>query len=327
MKNFKRQSNIIAYQTKTGSIELKGDFKKETLWANLQQIADLFDTDKSGISRHIKNIYETKELEQKSTVAKIATVQKEGSREVKREIEFYNLDIILSVGYRVNSKKATEFRKWATKTLHEHITKGYTINRSQIKNNYSEFMQAVENLKVLLPTGSAIDQKGVLELVSAFSATWLSIDAYDKDKLAVSGTTKRSVMLTAEELSEALTSFKIEITKRGEASELFGRERDPNSIKGIVGNIMQSFGGKPLYPTLEEKAVHLLYFVIKNHPFSDGNKRSGAYAFVWFLKKAGILNLSIVAPSTLTAITLLVAESEPKNKEKVIKLVLQLLRK
>ena len=327
MKNLKKQSNIIAYQTKTGSIELKGDFKKETLWANLQQIADLFDTDKSGISRHIKNIYETKELEQKSTVAKIATVQKEGSREVEREIEFFNLDIILSVGYRVNSKKATEFRKWSTKTLREHITKGYTINRSQIKNNYSEFMQAVENLKALLPVGSVVDQKSVLELVSAFSATWLSIDAYDKDKLASSGTTKRSVMLTAQELSEALTSFKIEITKRGEASELFGRERESGSIKGIVGNIMQSFGGKPLYPTLEEKAVHLLYFVIKNHPFSDGNKRSGAYAFVWFLKKAGILNLSVVAPSTLTAITLLIAESEPKNKEKVIKLVLQLLRK
>lgn len=211
MKNLNKQNKIVAYQTKTGAIELKGDFKKETLWANLQQIADLFDTDKSGISRHIKNIYEIRELEQKSTVAKIATVQKEGAREIKREIEFYNLDLILSVGYRVNSKKATEFRKWATKTLREHITKGFTVNRSQIKNNYSEFMQAVENLKALLPTGSAIDQKSVLELVSAFSATWLSIDAYDKDKLATSGATKRSVMLTAQELSEALINFKLVI--------------------------------------------------------------------------------------------------------------------
>jgi prophage maintenance system killer protein len=291
------------------------------------QMAKIFGVNPQAISKHIQNIYREKELQKIRTSSKMELVQNESGRSVTREVDIYNLDILIAVGYRINSVIGTKFRQWATKILHKHITKGYTINRSQIKNNYSEFTQAVENLKSLLPVGSLVDQKSVLELVSAFTATWLSIDAYDKDKLATSGTTKRSVMLTAQELSEALTNFKFEITKRGEAGELFGRERQPNSIDGIVGNIMQSFGGKPLYPTIEEKAAHLLYFVVKNHPFSDGNKRSGAYAFVWFLKKAGILNLSIIAPSTLTVITLLVAESEPKNKEKVIKLVLQLLRK
>lgn len=321
MGNNKKNNQIVVYQTRNGAIELKGDIHNETIWATQAQITNIFNIDRTVVTKHIGNILKSNEVNKKSNVQKMHITNSD------KPVSLYSLDIILAIGYRTNSARAIAFRQWATKTLREHITKGYTINRSQIKNNYSEFMQAVENLKVLLPTGSTIDQKSVLELVSAFSATWLSIDAYDKDKLATTGTTKRSVMLTAQELSEALTNFKIEITKRGEASELFGRERESGSIQGIVGNIMQSFGGKPLYPTLEEKAVHLLYFVVKNHPFSDGNKRSGAYAFVWFLKKTNLLNLSIIAPSTLTAITLLAAESDPKNKEKVIKLVLQLLRK
>lgn len=321
------KNKVVIFQTKSGAIELKGDIKKETLWANLQQIADLFETDKSGISRHINNIYQTNELEKKLTVAKIATVKKEGKREVERMVEYYNLDIILSVGYRVNSKKATEFRKWATKTLHDHITKGYTINRTQIKNHYSEFAKAVENIKALLPPAESFSRESVLELISAFSNTWLSLDAYDKDELSSSGTTKRSVELTAEQLTEALVDFKIVLINKGETTELFGSERQPKTIQGIVGNVMQSFGGKAMYPTIEEKAAHLLYFMVKNHPFTDGNKRSGAYTFIWFLKKAGILNLATMSPTTLTAITLLVAESDPKNKERMIKLILQLLRK
>ncbi len=320
----KIKNQMVVYQAKTGAIELKGDFKKETLWATQAQIAEVFGVERSVITKHIRNILKDKELAVNSVCAKSAHTAPDGKT---YEVQFYNLDLILAVGYRTNSARAITFRQWATKTLRDHITKGFTINRSQIKNNYSEFMKVVENLKVLLPPGGIVDQKSVLELINAFSATWLSIDAYDKDKLANTGTTKRTVNLTVEQLTTALTDFKFTLTKRGEASELFGVERQKNNIQGIVGNVMQSFGGKSMYPTIEEKAAHLLYFMIKNHPFIDGNKRSGAYTFIWFLKKAGILNLSSMSPATLTAITLLVAESDPKNKERMIKLILQLLRK
>ncbi len=318
MKKIKNQA--IIYQAKTGAIELKGDFKKETLWATQAQIVEIFDIDQSVVSRHIKNVLKDGEVDEKSNMQKMHNANSD------KPVVFYSLDLILAVGYRANSAQAIQFRQWATKILREHITRGYTINRSQIKNNYSEFMQAVENLKVLLPPDGIVDQKSVLELISAFSATWLSIDAYDKDKLATTGTTKRTVDLAAEQLVGALADFKVALTKRGEASELFGTERQTGSIQGIVGNVMQSFGGKSMYPTIEEKAAHLLYFMVKNHPFIDGNKRSGAYAFIWFLKKAGILNLAIITPATLTALTLLIAESDPKNKERMTKLTLQLLR-
>jgi death-on-curing family protein len=317
--------DIIIYQTKQGEIEFKGDIHKQTLWANLQQIADLFQTDKSGISRHIKNIYQSKELSPKATVAKIATVQTEGKRKVKREIEYHNLDLILSVGYRVNSKVATKFRQWATKTLREHIIKGYTINRKRIAKNYDEFLQAVESVQKLLPAGEKVKAEDALELVNLFASTWLSLDAYDKSQLPKTGASKKQVQITAEELVEALTQLKSDLIKKQEASELFGQERNKDAIAGIVGTVFQSVFGRDAYETLEEKAAHLLYFIVKNHPFVDGNKRSGAFSFVWFLNKAGLLRKDKISPQALTALTLLVAESKPHDKERVIGLILQLL--
>jgi len=260
-------------------------------------------------------------------LGKLATVQKEGGRKITRDIEYYNLDLILSVGYRINSKKATVFRQWATKTLRQHITKGYTINPKVVKNNYAEFQKAIENIKQLLPVGANIDHESVLELVSAFADTWLSLDAYDKDELVVKGTTKKEIKITAEKLAEELANFKNELIKKKQVTDLFGRERQSDAVAGIFGNVMQSFGGKPVYPTVEEKAAHLLYFMVKNHSFADGNKRSGAYAFIWFLKKAGILNMQKINSSVLTALTLFIAESAPKNKERMIRLVLQILKK
>jgi len=320
------KKEIIIYQTKQGEIEFKGDIQKETLWANLQQIADLFETNKSGISRHINNIYKSKELERESTVAKIATVQTEGKRTVEREIEYYNLDLILSVGYRVNSKVATKFRQWATKTLRQHIIKGYTINRKQIAKNYKEFLQVVESVKKLLPQGDQLKAQDALELIKLFAHTWLSLDAYDKSKLPKIGVSKKQVLITAEELTEALKQLKIDLLKKQEASELFGQERNKDAIAGIVGTVFQSVFGRDAYETLEEKAAHLLYFIVKNHPFVDGNKRSGAFAFVWFLNKAGLLRKEKISPEALTALTLLVAESKPQDKERVIGLILQLLK-
>ncbi|MBI4995036.1 virulence protein RhuM/Fic/DOC family protein [Candidatus Peregrinibacteria bacterium] len=321
----KKEHNIIVYQAKTGAIELREDVHTETIWATLQQIADLFDTDKSGISRHIRNIFDSKELDLKATVAIFATVQKEGKREVSREIEYFNLDMILSVGYRVNSKKATIFRQWATKTLHSHIVDGYTINKKRLAKNYDAFLKVVEQVKALLPSSGAVDAINAMELVKMFANTWLSLDAYDKSKLPKTGATKRQVEFTAEELTQALQKLKHELMSKGEATGLFGSERGGQSVSGIVGNIFQTFDGKDLYPTVEEKAAHLLYFMVKNHPYVDGNKRSGAFSFVWFLKQAGILNPARLTAEALTALTLFVAESSPKDKDKMVGLVLLLL--
>jgi len=321
------KKEIIIYQSKQGEIEFRGDLHKETLWASLQQIADLFETDKSGISRHIKNIYQTGELEPKSTVAKIAIVQTEGKRAVKREIEYYNLDLILSVGYRVNSKTATKFRQWATKTLRQHIILGYTINKKRIVNNYNKFLAAVETVKKLLPAGGQVKAEDALELVKMFANTWLSLDAYDKSSLPKSGSTKKQAKITAEELIKAIADLKRDLQKKKEATEFFAQDMQNGAISGIVGNVFQSVFGHDAYETIEEKAAHLLYFFVKNHPFTDGNKRSGAFVFVWFLNKAGLLRKDKMTPEALTALTLLVAESNPKDKDKIVGLILQLLKR
>lgn len=244
-----------------------------------------------------------------------------------KPVVLYSLDVVLGVGYRANSKVAIEFRKWATKILRKHITKGFTINPKIVRKNYAEFQEAIENLKHLLPAGASVDHKNVLELISAFAGTWLSLTAYDKDKLVSAGVTKKSVVLTAERLSAVLLDFKKSLIKNGEAADLFGIERQRDAVAGIVGSVMQTFGGQQLYPTVEAKAAHLLYFMVKNHPFVDGNKRSGAYTFIWFLNLAGALDRSKITPPALTALTLFVAESDPKQKDKMIGLILQLLKK
>lgn len=232
----------------------------------------------------------------------------------------------MSFGYRTNSKKAIEFRQWANKILKQHITQGYTINPAIIKNNYQQFLAAVSDIKDLAGNTQNIDTDSVLELVSVFADTWLSLDAYDRDELKTEGTTKKSLTLTVAQIKKVLIQFKGELIKKGEATDIFARERETEALVGIIGNVMQSFGGTSVYPTLEEKAAHLLYFIIKNHPFIDGNKRSGAFIFIWFLNKTALLRNSKITPPALTALTLFIAESDPKNKAKMISLVLQLLK-
>ena len=320
-------SHSVVYQSKSGSLELKADSKHETIWLTQQQVAELFAVQKAAISKHVKNIFESEELQQKATVSKMETVQKEGKRSVKREVEYYNLDLVLSIGYRVNSKKATHFRQWATKTLKAHILNGYTIDRHRIQTNYTEFLKAVDDVKSLLPDGFAINKDSVLELIKLFADTWFSLDAYDKDQLPREGTTKKKVKLTAEKLSQGLAELKLALIAKGEATDIFGIERTKDSIAGIIGNVMQTFGDEELYPTVEAKAANLLYFIVKNHPFVDGNKRSGAYAFVWFLQQMKMLDITKISPPALTAITLLIAESSPKDKDKMIGLVCAFLAK
>jgi len=326
-KVLKNKNEVIVFQAKAGAIELKGDFRHETIWATQAQMAAVFGVNSQAITKHLKNIYKEEELSKKATCSKMEQVQIEGKRKVERSVEIYNLDAIVSVGYRISSKTGTKFRQWATKILRQHIIKGYTINPKVVKNNYAEFQKAIENIKHLLPSGAKIDNESVLELISAFADTWLSLDAYDKDTMISKGATKKDVKITAEKMADALTGFKTELIKKKQATDLFGRERQADAVAGIIGNVMQSFGGKSLYSTVEEKAAHLLYFIVKNHPFVDGNKRSGAFAFVWFLKKAGIFDMQKINPAALTALTLFIAESNPKNKDRMIKLVLQLLKR
>jgi hypothetical protein len=323
MKKQLTQIDTIIYQSKSGALELKTDKEQDTIWLTQDQMASLFDVQKAAISKHLKNIFDSEELYEKSAVSILETTAKDNK---VYKIKHFNLDAVLSVGYRINSKKATHFRQWVTKTLKEHIQNGYTINRHRIKSNYEDFLKAVADVKSIT-TGAAVDSDSVLELITLFADTWFSLDAYDRDMLAPSGTTKKKVALTADKLTRALIELKQNLIAKEEATELFGAERTQDSIAGIVGNVMQSFGGEDLYLTIEEKAAHLLYFIIKNHPFVDGNKRSGAYAFVWFLKQAKILDVTRITPPALTALTLLIAESSPKDKDKIIGLVCAVLKK
>lgn len=323
MRKKKDAKQIVIYQAKSGAIELRGDISRETIWATQAQIAEMFQAERSVVTKHIRNILKDKELDADSVCAKFAHTADDGKT---YQVQFYNLDVILAVGYRTNSKRAIEFRQWATKTLREHITRGYTINRKQIAKNYEAFMKSVSDIQALLPEHITLDPKAILELVKEFSSTWMSLDAYDKDALTVIGTTKKSIVLSGRELTDAIASFRSELIKSGSATEIFAQERAAGSVEGIVGNVMQSFGGKPVYESVEERAAHLLYFMVKNHPFTDGNKRSGAFAFIWFLRKAKAKKFRNISPPTLTALTLLIAESNPKKKEQMTALVTQLLK-
>ena len=238
MKKKNHTKQIVIYQAKSGAIELRGDFERESIYATLDQIASVFGRDKSVISRHLKNIFKEGELNRDSVVAKIATTAADGKT---YQVEYYNLDAILSVGYRVNSKTATLFRQWATKTLREHITKGYTINRKRIAQNYDAFLKTVGEIQALLPEHITLDPKAVLGLVREFASTWVSLDAYDREELTVVGTTKKVAAVTGNELTAAIQNLRVELIKKGEATELFAQERSNGSIAGIIGNVIQSF--------------------------------------------------------------------------------------
>jgi len=312
-------NKIVIYQSKKGNIRLDVKLDDETVWLTQAQMTELFARDRTVITRHINNIFKEGELIQKSNVQNLHFAHSD------KPIKTYSLDVAISVGYRVKSLEGTHFRQWATKVLRQHIVDGYTINRKRIKMNYDKFLKAVTDIKQLLPDNTAVDNDSVLELIKLFADTWFSLDAYDKDTLATNGSSKKKVKLTAVKLAQALSQLKQNLLAKNEATDIFGVERTTGSVEGIVGNVMQGFADQDAYPTVEEKAAHLLYFIIKDHPFIDGNKRSGAYAFIWFLQQAKMLNLSRMTPPALTALTLLIAESNPKDKAKMVALVCNLL--
>jgi len=271
---------IVLYQN---NLEVK--LMRETVWLNLNQMAMLFEKDKSVISRHLRNVFDTSELDKESTVAFFATVQKEGDRTIERNIEYFNLDAIISVGYRVNSKRGTQFRIWATNVLRKHVVEGYTINQKRLEaqaGKIKELQETVSLLSNVVALESISDEtKGIIQIISEYSRGLGILDDYDHERLSMpDGTRRKTVIMTYEDAQEIITAMK----KKFHDSALVGREKD-NSFKSSIGAIYQTFGGKDLYPTLEEKAAHLLYFVTKNHGFVDGNKRIAAAMFISFLHK------------------------------------------
>ncbi|MDD5738966.1 MAG: virulence protein RhuM/Fic/DOC family protein [Candidatus Pacebacteria bacterium] len=327
MEKSNQKSQVVIYQAKSGAIELRGDFSRETIWASQAEMAKIFNVTPQNITIHLRSIFKEKELDIKSTCKESLQVKTEGGRKIKRNIKVYNLDVIIAVGYRINSIVGTHFRQWATKTLRNYIVDGFAVNKKRIAVNYAQFLSIVEDIKKLLPAGSIVEAEDAVELVSLFADTWLSLEAYDKGVLPKGKLTKKKVLLTAEKIVKSLAGLKEELMLRSEVTDIFGKERSEGFVAGIIGNVMQSFGGKELYESAEEKAAHLLYFMVKDHPFIDGNKRSGAFAFVWFLKQANILDVSKLTPSALTALTILVACSDSKDKDKVIGLILNLIAK
>ena len=325
-----RTGQIAIYQTEDGRTQIDVRFEQDTLWLTLLQMAELFGRDKSVISRHLKNIFDTGELAREATVAKTATVQAEGGRQVSRVIEYFNLDAIISVGYRVNSIKGTQFRRWATNVLRQHLVQGYTLNQSRFDQNAAELQQALALIRKAAqsPELSREAGSGLVEIVSRYTQTFLWLQRYDEGMLTDPNGQAGGTLPTEAEATQALQTLKQSLMARKEATDLFAQPRG-DGLGSILGNLDQSVFGEPAYPTVESKAAHLLYFVVKNHPFSDGNKRSGAFLFVDFLhRNRRLLNAqgeAVINDTGLAALTLLVAESDPKQKETLIRLIMNML--
>lgn len=323
-------NQIEIYQTEDGQTEIEVRLETDTVWLNRQQLAELFGRDVKTIGKHINNVFREKELDKEATVAKFATVQLEGARPVERQVEHYNLDVIISVGYRVKSFQGTQFRIWATQRLKEHLTRGYTLNQLRFEKNAHELKQALALIQKAAqsPELSGTEGRGLVDIVSRYTQTFLWLQRYDEGLLEEPRGETGGLLRSEEDAMAALGQLKQQLIERGEATKLFALVRD-TGLGGIFGNLDQTVFGDPAYPTVESKAAHLLYFVVKNHPFADGNKRSGAFLFVDFLYRNGRLfseeGHPIINDTGLAALTLLVAESDPKQKETLIRLIMNML--
>lgn len=320
--------NIILYKSEDGKAAIDVRLADETVWLTLKQMSEIFDRDKSVISRHLRNIFDTGELAREATVAKNATVQDEGGREVTRNIEYFNLDAIISVGYRVNSKRGTQFRIWATSILKDHLVKGYTLNQRRLaEKGLHEAQQVLTLLTNTLENQNLVNEEGlsVLGIVNSYTKTWQLLLQYDEDNLPPPNTKQAAgEALGLAGARKAIISLKQELLTKKEATELFGNERS-DALAGIIGAIHQTFGGQDLYPSIEEKAANLLYFLIKDHPFTDGNKRIGSFLFLLFLQINGVLGKKHIDNKALVALTLLTAASDPGQKDVLIRLIVTLL--
>ena len=322
------ENKIIIYQTEDGQTQIDVRLENETVWLTQAQMAELFETDRTSIVRHINNIYRTDELEREATCAKIAQIQIEGKRTVKRNIPYFNLDMIISVGYRVNSMRGVKFRQWANRILKEYLMKGYAINERIRKDQIGELRQLVGMLGRTIqnqPLLSNDETNALFEVVTNYTYALDTLDNYDYERLTIDKTTKEEPFhATYENAMEAINGLR----EKFGGSALFGNEKD-ESFKSSIGQIYQTFGGEELYPSVEEKAAMLLYLVTKNHSFSDGNKRIAATLFLWFLNNNHILyredGSKRLADNTLVALTLMIAESKTEEKDVMVKVVMNLI--
>ncbi|MBO7073893.1 MAG: virulence protein RhuM/Fic/DOC family protein [Bacteroidales bacterium] len=323
-----KEDKIVIYQTEDGQIQIDVRLENETVWLTQAQMAELFQTDRTSIVRHINNIYKVEELNREATCAKITQVQTEGKRRVSRNIPYFNLDMIISVGYRVNSKRGIKFRQWANRILRDYLIKGYVVNEKIRRNQIGELRQLVGMIGRTIQNQTLIsndETNALFEVVTDYTYALDTLDNYDYQRLTIEKTTKEeSYHATYENAMKEIDNLRVKFG----GSVLFGNEKD-ESFKSSIGQIYQTFGGVELYPSVEEKAAMLLYLVTKNHSFSDGNKRIAATLFLWFLNNNGILyredGSKRLADNTLVALTLMIAESKPEEKDVMVKVVVNLI--
>lgn len=320
-------NKIVIYQTEDGKTQLDVKLENETVWLTQAQMTELFQTTKQNISLHINNIFKEGELDSKATVKEYLTVQHEGKRTVRRKVKYYDLDVIISVGYRVKSIRGTRFRQWATSVLRDYLIKGYAINQRIREENYQQMVQLVRSMArtVKLQDLSKEVRNALLDVVVDYTFALDRLDDYDYQRLSIpESSTEEKFHATYEGAMNVLA----ELREKFGGSGLFANEKD-DSFKSSIGQIYQTFGGQDLYPAVEEKAAMLLYLVTKNHSFSDGNKRIAATLFLWFLNENGILYDDMhnkrIDDATLVALTLLIAESRPEEKDTMIKVVVNLI--
>jgi len=318
------QAKIEIYQAADGQARVDVLFEQETVWLSQAQMTDLFGRDQSVISRHIANALKDEEVSEKSNMQKMHIANSD------RPVAFYDLDVVISVGYRIKSPQGVQFRRWATQRLREYLVQGYTLNKQRFDKNSSELQQALALIKKTAqsPELKTDEVRGLIEIISRYTQTFLWLQRYDEGLLDDPAGQAGGVLPTTHEAMTALNNLKAQLISRGEATELFARARG-DGLDSVLGNLQQSVFGEPAYPTIESKAAHLLYFMVKNHPFTDGNKRSGAFLFVDFLHRNGrLLNDEgdmVINNTGLAALTLLVAESNPDQKETLIKLIMNML--
>lgn len=322
--------DVVLYNTEDGKVRLEVQLDRETVWLNQRQMAELFDKDTDTVGLHIRNIYKEGELSRKGTTEESSVVQNEGGRQVRRKVNFYNLDVIISVGYRVKSKRGTQFRQWATRVLREHLVRGFTLNEQRLLEQDRKLADLHRTVGLLEQTLSnqAIgldDAKGLLRVITDYAYALTTLDRFDHGTLAIEQTTRHVPYVMSYEAAMEI----VDAMKSGFGG-LFGLEKD-QGFRGALGTIYQTFEGKELYPSIEEKSANLLYFVVKDHAFCDGNKRIGAALFITFLAGNHALyradGSKRIADNALVALTLLIAESRPQDKETIIKVIVSLINR
>lgn len=313
-KQAEKTNEIVLFETEDKAVTLSVPIEHETVWLNQAQMTELFATTKQNVSLHINNCFKEGELDSDSVVKDFLTTAADGKN---YKTKYYNLDVIISVGYRVKSKRGVEFRKWANSVLKQYILSGYAVNKNRIA-------QLGEVIQIMKRTQNSLDSKQVLSVIERYNTALDLLDAYDHQNMARPKGNKATYVLTYDECMEVIASMRF-----GDESDIFGKEKD-GSFKGSIGNIYQSFGGQDVYPTLEEKAAHLLYFVTKNHSFWDGNKRIAATMFLYFLDRNGVLFVDgekTIDDHTLVALTIMIAESKPDEMEMMITVIMNCMRK